>query len=139
MRKHEILKTAVIAYATFAMLFILCIDVGHAFNMSAASGADHTGATTASCSAPDQPCESFVSPHLELLPSNLLTFVFLGVIALAVIAILDSRRLRDTARRVHVRLHKWRDWGGGLRLYNFFQTLFSNGLLSPKIFVRAII
>lgn len=133
------LKISTIFITVFSTLFILCVSAGHVGSSvnAAMNGHDTTASSAASdtaCTTPAAPCETTGRPHINVLPNNLATIFFIVVLGAALTALFFRNDTGRVAAQIRVHLRAWRDWGGGLRLHNFFQTLFASGILSPKIF-----
>lgn len=129
MRVASAFKTALIAYVTFAGLFLLCLNVQYSVSTTMS---DHEQQESTDCGT-GAACDSVVRHHIDVIAPTSSTFIVLALLGFGtLISFLFTVFVRDREGFLYMKL--WRDRGGGIHLFDFVQRLFAQGILNQKTY-----
>lgn len=126
MRLVAAFKTALIAYVTFAGLFLLCLNVQHSLPTTMS---EHGQQESTGCN-PGATCDSLVRHHVDVITATSTILILLGFGTL--ISFLFTIFVCDREGFLYMKL--WRNRGGGIHLFDFIQRLFARGILNQKTY-----
>jgi len=122
---YRIIKTLLLSYLMFAGIFLLCVNDSHELYTI-------DGRHSASMNCPiNEICNEAMHGHAQAAVP--LAFASIALALFVLVAVFYEKIYLFFRTRGYLYIKWWRDHGGGLHLFDFFQYLFSQGLLNSKV------